>query len=160
MIRYLGYALTFAEVPDQASLCINITNCPHHCPGCHSPMLREDIGDDLEQALPGLLEKYSGDITCVCLMGEGNDIEALCRCLAMIRRSGLLTCLYTGCDRPSAVMQAIPYLDYLKTGHYDQSLGGLTSETTNQKMFRLVHNLSSPHGPSFFDITWKFWPKE
>ena len=160
MIKYLNHALTFAEVPDESTLCINITNCPHRCPGCHSPELRQDIGSNLEQALPGLLRKYGNDITCVCLMGEGNDIDALCRCLAVIRRAGLKTCLYTGCDKPSAVMQAIPYLDYLKTGHYDHSLGGLASPTTNQKMFQLIHDQSGRSWPAFCDVTWKFWPKE
>lgn len=160
MIKYLNYAVTFAEVPDQASLCINITNCPHRCPGCHSPELRQDIGKDLELSLPTILQKFGGDVTCVCLMGEGNDIDALCRCLAAIHRAGLLTCLYTGHDRPSAVMQAIPYLDYLKLGPYDQSLGGLASPSTNQRMYRLSFDPSNPGYPTFHDITWKFQPRE
>lgn len=160
MIRYLSHALTFAEVPDQVTLCINVTNCQHHCPGCHSPELRQDIGKDLEEALPGLLHKYGNDITCVCLMGEGNDIDALCRCLSAIRAAGFLTCLYTGHDKPSAVMQAIQYLNYLKLGHYDQKLGGLASPSTNQRMYQLVDDLSSTSYPSFLDVTWKFWPKD
>ena len=160
MIKYLNHALTFAEVPDEVALCINVTNCPHKCPGCHSPELREDIGYDLEAALPGLLREYIGAITCVCLMGEGNDIDALRQCLSVIKCSGLKTCLYTGCDRPSEVLQALPYLDYLKLGHYDRDLGGLANQATNQKMYRLCFEPSNHTYPSFFDITWKFWPKE
>ena len=39
MLKYLNCQVTFAEVPDEISLCINITNCPNRCPGCHSPEL-------------------------------------------------------------------------------------------------------------------------
>lgn len=160
MIRYISHALTFAEVPDEVTLCLNVSNCPHRCPGCHSPELREDVGRDLLEALPGLLVKYGNDITCVCFMGEGNDMEALCQCLAMVRRHGLLTCLYTGCQKPSAVLRAIPYLDYLKLGPYDSSLGGLASPSTNQRMYRLTFEPSNPGYPSFHDITWKFQPRD
>ena len=160
MIRYTGQALTFQEVPDEVTLCINITNCPHHCPGCHSPELQGDNGINLEPQLPALLDQHAGEITCVCLMGEGNDIDALCRCLAEIKRHGLKTCLYTGCDKPSDVMQALPYLDYLKLGHYEQKLGGLDKPTTNQRMYRLMFEPTNPGYPSFYDITWKFKPRE
>ena len=37
MLKYSNYEITFAEVPDEISLCINLTNCPHKCIGCHSP---------------------------------------------------------------------------------------------------------------------------
>ena len=161
MIKYTGtMAFAFAEVPDEVTLCINVTNCPHHCEGCHSSYLREDSGIDLEADLFDMLDDCAVDITCVCLMGEGNDIDALCRCLAMIKRRGLKTCLYTGCDKPSDVMQALPYLDYLKLGHYDQKLGGLDKPTTNQRMYRLMFEPTNPGYPSFYDITWKFQPRE
>ena len=160
MIKFISHAVTFAEVPDEVTLCVNVTGCPHRCPGCHSPELRQDTGKDLEEALPGLLQKYGADITCVCLMGEGQDIDALCRCLSMIRQAGFMTCLYTGCDKPSTVLQAVPYLNYLKLGHYDSQLGGLASPSTNQRMYQLDGDLSGVSYPSFHDITWKFWPKD
>jgi len=160
MIRFLNTALTFQEVPDEVSLCVNVTNCPHRCPGCHSPELREDAGRDLELSLPVLLQKFGSDMTCVCLMGEGNDIDALVRCLSVIRAHGFKTCLYTGCDKPSDVLQAIPYLDYLKLGRWDHELGGLDRSTTNQRMYRLTVDPSNPGYPDFHDITWKFRPAD
>ena len=47
MLKYVDTKVTFAEVPDEISLCINISNCPNHCEGCHSPYLAEDIGTEL-----------------------------------------------------------------------------------------------------------------
>ena len=39
--------------------------------------------------------------------------------------------------------------DYIKIGHYDQSLGGLNQKTTNQRMYRLTDC-------GWEDITYKF----
>ena len=47
MIKYKETQVTFSEVPDEISLCINISNCPHRCKGCHSPYLQEDVGYEL-----------------------------------------------------------------------------------------------------------------
>jgi anaerobic ribonucleoside-triphosphate reductase activating protein len=61
--------ITFSEFPDEIALCINITNCPFHCPGCHSPELWEDIGTELtKEELSKLIESNKG-ITLVGFMG-------------------------------------------------------------------------------------------
>ena len=39
--------ITFSEVPDEISLCINISNCPIKCPDCHSKFLWENIGKEI-----------------------------------------------------------------------------------------------------------------
>ena len=47
MLKYLNAPVTFAEIPDEITLCINITGCPLQCKGCHSPFLWEDTGEFL-----------------------------------------------------------------------------------------------------------------
>ena len=75
MLKYTTNLVTFSEVPDEISLCINISNCPHHCPSCHSPELRGDIGEPLtETVIEDLLTSNRG-VTCVCFMG--GDAEPL-----------------------------------------------------------------------------------
>ena len=70
MLKFAGYDIVFQEIPDEVTLAISISGCPNRCPGCHSPQLREDIGEPLtEETLTALLERYRGAITCVCLMG-------------------------------------------------------------------------------------------
>jgi anaerobic ribonucleoside-triphosphate reductase activating protein len=45
MLKYVDTAVTFAEFPNEVSLCINISGCPCCCDGCHSPYLSKDIGE-------------------------------------------------------------------------------------------------------------------
>ena len=49
MLKYVETAITFSEVPDEITLCINISNCPCHCKGCHSQYLWEDKGTILNE---------------------------------------------------------------------------------------------------------------
>lgn len=73
MLKYSDILITFSEVPDEISLCINISGCKVHCKGCHSKHLWEDIGTDLtKEELRRLIEANEG-ITCVCLMGGDHN---------------------------------------------------------------------------------------
>ena len=58
MLKYHSSYIGFREIPDEISLCINITNCPNNCKGCHSPWLKEDVGEDLNiESLNTLINK-------------------------------------------------------------------------------------------------------
>ena len=50
---------------------------------------------------------------------------------------GIKTCLYSGNDDETAFHYVYDLLDYLKTGHYDEELGGLDCLTTNQRFYRI-----------------------
>lgn len=154
MIKYLNYSITFIEVPDETSICFNITNCPHCCPGCHSPELQQDIGTDLEPDILDIISRYEQGITCICFLGEGNDLDALLRCIDLIRKDypKLKICLYTGGTFES-VSPVANKLDYLKTGPYIAERGGLNNPGTNQRMYFI-------HDGSADDITSKFWRKK
>ena len=47
MLKYVDTAITFSEVPDEVTLCINLSNCHFHCSACHSKYLWEDVGEEL-----------------------------------------------------------------------------------------------------------------
>lgn len=156
MIKYLGYTVAFQEVPDEITLCLNISNCRFHCKGCHSPELQKDSGADLEPDLSGLIQRYDG-ITCVCFFGEGKDWDAFDRCVKLIRDQFpmLKVAWYTGHSETSEevgyyMMSGL--FDYIKTGSYNASRGGLASPTTNQRMYKI-----SNHGKEVTDITSRFF---
>lgn len=160
MIKFTDYMVTFREIPDEISLCINISNCPNRCPGCHSKELWEDIGEELtDEKLHSLIAKNEG-ITCVCFMGGDSDpkrVEELCK-LVKTNFPGLLTCWYSGKKENSIDLS---YLDYLKLGPYIEQLGGLDHPTTNQRFYavELSRSTDENYNPEYglIDITDKFW---
>lgn len=151
MLYYQGYTVSFQEVPDEISLVIQVADCPHHCPGCHSPQLQMPIGDPLFKDLPRMLTEYEDAITCVCFMGEGRDDAELHACHGIVKAWGLKTCLYTG----GYGMHGCKW-DYIKIGPYIEENGPLTSRTTNQRMIRVNWDTLDPKN-ALTDITDKFW---
>lgn len=151
MVKYYNYALTFAEVPDEISLCINITNCPYRCTGCHSPFLQEDIGMNLNCDLQQLINKHKDQFTCVCFLGEGNDKKELQKLINYVKNMGYKTCLYSGAD--DDILDNYENLDYYKKGSYQPNKGPLNNKNTNQHMYKKINN-------KWIDITYKFFPKE
>ena len=137
MLKYYNYDVVFQEVPDEVSLAINLTNCPNHCPDCHSKHLWEDIGEELsEDETSRLVDIYRGDITCVLIMGgdaSKNEVEALAH---YIKHSlNLKVAWYSGrYEKP----QNIGDFDYLKFGPYLEEKGGLKSADTNQRFYKVV----------------------
>ncbi len=88
MIKYIP-SLTdtvIEEIPDRVTLAVEISNCRGNCPGCHSPFLRDDIGEELTaSAIDKLLEDNFG-INCFLFLGEGCE-RAFPR-LPSLRRGG------------------------------------------------------------------------
>lgn len=73
MLKYVDTKITFSEIPNEISLCINFSNCPHKCEGCHSLYLGEDIGEELNcSVLQKLIEDNRG-ISCICFMGGDSE---------------------------------------------------------------------------------------
>lgn len=150
-LKYQGYSVVFQEVPDEVSLVISISGCPHRCPGCHSQHLWEDSGSDVLKDLPVLLQKYEGLITCLCFMGGDHCPEDLIAGCKLAHDLGLKTCLYTGLDTLDEVERKnlSTCFDYIKVGHYDATKGGLESPNTNQIFYKHKDNV-------YTDITSKF----
>ena len=151
-MKFASYDIVFQEVPDEVSLALNITGCPLRCKGCHSPHLWEDIGEVLdEQAIDSLIATYSGDITCVALMGGDADPKTVERLIRFVKLRGLKTAWYSG--RPALPDGfEVRLLDYLKLGPYIEASGGLKSKTTNQRLYRIEKD------GNMTDITYRLQP--
>lgn len=153
-LKYLGYSVVFQEVPDEVTLAINISGCPHKCEGCHSKYLWEYCGNYLSDDFAELIEKYKGLITCVCFMGGDQNLSELNMLAQLAMTAGLKVALYTGTSDQHIIEQVMTLpVDYIKYGPYIERCGGLTSETTNQVM--LKKRLGQ-----WEDITYKFFKKD
>lgn len=152
MLKYINYGVVFQEIPDETTLSINISNCPIHCPGCHSKYLWEDEGKVLDmQELDKLVGRYMDDITCVCFMGGDREpwqINALAQHIRQ-KYPHLKIGWYSGRDRTSIYVTDVN-LDYVKLGPYKHKLGGLASKTTNQRLYRVAEHY-------LIDITYRLW---
>lgn len=155
-LKYLGYSIVFQEVPDEVTLAINISGCPHRCEGCHSQYLWEYEGNYISDDLVGLIEKYKELITCVCFMGGDQNRIELMQLAHIVDYYGLNVALYSGLPSRFSLYGVAVYFNYIKVGAYDSSLGGLTSKTTNQRMYRQINKPSN----IWEDITYKFWKED
>lgn len=148
MLKYYNYDIVFQEVPDEVSLAINITNCPNRCPDCHSRHLWENVGEELtENELNRLVQRYQGDITCVCIMGgDASKYEVEQMAHYIKRNLGLKVAWYSGRnDQPANIND----FDYVKFGSYIAERGGLKSPGTNQRFYKIVDG-------ELIDITHRF----
>ena len=125
VVRYYNFDIVFAEIPGETTLAINIANCPNRCPGCHSPHLQADAGHVLDAPeLRALLERYGRSVTCVCFMGGDAAPHRIARLAEVVRQ-----------ELPEGFAPQV--FNYIKLGGWVESLGPLTSPTTNQRLYRI-----------------------
>jgi anaerobic ribonucleoside-triphosphate reductase activating protein len=140
MLKYYNFDIVCQEIPDEVTLAINITNCPIHCHGCHSPWLWKDIGNPLtDEALAAIIDRYADDITCVCIMGGDGEPEEVERTAKSIKAKypSLAIGWYSGREQLPEGISPTSF-QYVKLGPYVESVGGLRSPHTNQKIYRIA----------------------
>lgn len=153
MLKYVNTGVVFQEIPDEVTLAINISNCPCHCPGCHSKYLWEDIGTPLTpMVIEQMVKNYGDDITCIAFMGGDADpkyVNTLAKYVHKMFPKHKVA-WYSGRQRvPSFVKKAD--FDYIKVGPYIAHLGCLKDCTTNQRLYKKAS------GDDFTDVTPAFW---
>ena len=143
-------SVVLEEIPDRVSLAVDISNCRGNCIGCHSPFLRQDIGEELT---PGVIDSLVADnfgVNCFLFLGEGRDPSALLDLARHVRSLGLDAALYTG--RETVEPAFWEAFDYIKLGPYKSECGPLDSRATNQRLYHVVDGRRE-------DITSRFWRK-
>lgn len=139
MLKYANYDIVFQEVPNEMSLAVSISGCTLRCAGCHSRYLWEDKGEVLSIFAIEQLLKLEDGVTCLLLMGGEHDIDTLVEIFMHFHRK-IKTAWYCGLDMiPKDKLGIVQYLDFLKVGHFDMELGGLSSPTTNQRLYKIEH---------------------
>ena len=149
-MKYTDTDIVFQEFPDEVTLAINISNCPNRCPGCHSPELWDNIGEELTfEILDKLIAENKG-ITCIGLMGGDKYPIGLRSIMTYIRDRypELKIGWYSGKDE----LIINPYMcTYYKLGPYIAERGPLNNPNTNQRMFKQINP------GEWVDITNRFW---
>jgi len=135
-MNYTTYDIVFREIPGEVTLAINLSNCPFRCEGCHSPELQEDSGEPLTvERLVELIAQNPG-ITCVCFMGGDRSLDELKKLSRAVFAHELKRAWYSG--RSELPQEILTYFEYIKVGPYIKERGPLDSETTNQRLYRII----------------------
>lgn len=156
-MKYVNTDVVFQEIPDEVTLAINISNCPCHCPGCHSKYLWKDEGTELNEAvIDGFVAEYGKDITCISFMGGDADPVGVSKLNEYIHKKYpyFRTAWYTGRTVISSLVN-LDYIDYVKVGPYIKHLGPLSSRKTNQRLYSVNHQNNN----ELTDRTEWFWKK-
>ena len=154
MIKFIkqNTKVVFAEIPDEISLTFSISNCQNRCVGCHSAELRGNIGEELTfDVMSEIIDKNKG-ISCILIMGEGNDKDGLIELCKKIKEkyNTLRMGIYSGRNEVEDFYYEV--FDYVKIGAYIEEKGPLNKETTNQRLYEIKNGEK-------IDITYKFWEK-
>lgn len=156
MLKFTDTKIVFSEVPNEITLAINISGCPIRCPECHSKYLWKNIGESLNRdSLCNLINSNKGIITCVAFMGGDADLKYLYTLFHTVKIffPKLKVAWYSGgtyyIREPD-----LKYLDYVKMGPYDSTLGPLNKKSTNQRFYKIIHNKKMIR---IEDITHEFW---
>lgn len=148
MLKYVPSLtdIVLEEIPRCVTLAVEISNCQGNCIGCHSPFLKNDIGEELTPSVIDRLIAENFGVNCFLFLGEGNDLQALLALASHIRSAhpGIEVALYSGRAQVEDIL--FDAFDYVKVGPYMAELGPLNKPTTNQRLYH--------HGQ---DITSLFW---
>lgn len=170
MLKYVDAKVVFAEIPDEITLAINISNCPCHCKGCHSPYLAKDIGktliyydkqgDNYITSIDEIIENNIG-ITCIAIMGGDSDPTLVNELAKYIKCNyeSLKVAWYSG--KPE-IDQSIDLknFDYIKVGPYIEERGPLNNPNTNQRFYKIhKETISDIREYKLKDETYKFFKK-
>ena len=150
MLKYTTTQIVFSEIPEEITLAIELSNCPIHCPSCHSKYLWNDIGEELNIDILNKLIDSNPGITCICFMGGDNDTDSLLELVNFVKQNylNLKTAWYSG--RKEINLDKFCIFDYIKIGPYDENFGPINQNTTNQRLYKNENNI-------WVDITHKFW---
>lgn len=159
MLKYTEAKVTFAEIPDHITLCINISNCPCKCKNCHSSYLAEDIGEELDRKAINDLILANKGISCICIMGGDSD-PIYVNFIAYVIKTEypvFKVAWYSGRQELAKEIN-LNYFDYIKLGPYLEECGPLNCRTTNQRFYKVAHtNIGTS---KLYDITHKFYKNE
>ena len=140
-MKYYNIQTTFQEFPYETTVAINITNCPNHCPGCHSQHLWEDIGEELTpKVIDKIWKDYKGCFSCIGIMGGDASWDDVYDIAMYIKEKYPMIKIgwYSGKNYTLPKMWKV--FDYIKIGPYVEKCGDLTQPTTNQQLFKKMKN--------------------
>jgi anaerobic ribonucleoside-triphosphate reductase activating protein len=143
LVPVISTGITLTEIPDRIAYFIELGNCSKHCPNCHSPYLSDTVISPPDLAGVERMVEHAAErgADAIVLMGgttngiSDDDLITICQTLGSLLPLGL----YSGRDDEERDKEIARRgsLHWLKTGSYQEELGGLDSPRTNQRFYEL-----------------------
>jgi anaerobic ribonucleoside-triphosphate reductase activating protein len=144
LVPLVSSGITMNEIPGRIAVYFELGNCTQGCPECHSPHLSEQqvLAITPLEELESIAEtQTTKGADAIVLMGgttngiSDDDLITICQTLGSILPLGL----YSGRDDEERDKEIARRgsLQWLKTGSYQEELGGLDSPRTNQRFYEL-----------------------
>lgn len=151
-VPVMGKGVTLTELPNEIAVFFEIGNCKQQCKGCHSPELWSDSGADWwgTEEIIKYIKSQRGATAVVFMGGTTNydiDPEAFLEKIVKPISKEYAVGLYHG---DHFFTYCRDNLTWVKTGRYQEHLGGLASPKTNQKMLYKLPNGTWTDITSFF----------
>lgn len=152
MLKYWDCKIDNHVIPDEVSLCIEITGCPFRCKGCPTKYLWENEGKSLSNSILEILIGLHKTISAVCFMGGDINPYEINELAAHVRKTfpNLKIGWYSG-EETISVFTEYKNFDFIKLGPFKKKRGGLDSITTNQRFYKV-----EPNG-LLRNMTHQFW---
>ena len=149
---YATAGISELEIPNNKSLVIYISECQNKCVDCHTPFLHNKYGEILKDNFSDIFKLFYNYFDVLCIMGEGKgrykekqEIQYYCE---YAHKHNKKFALYSG--RDCNIEDWMKDFDYIKIGSYKKEYGPLSSNTTNQILYKKEKD-------EFVNITRLFW---
>lgn len=162
LVPVYDFGTTMQEVPNHISFFIEFGECTQQCKECHSPHLWRPIRQhmDIEDIVSKAERMVEMGANAIVLMGGTTNNIPLGVLLMLIDKLAEIApvCLYSGSGdlKEDFFIAKYSNLTWLKTGSYEDTLGGLQSPKTNQRFYRKEKVAYSPVDTILIDETYKF----
>lgn len=144
----INKGITLSEIPGHISVFFEFGGCKQNCKNCHSAewnsvAIARDLYTEMAEMVRYASKLKEGGANAIILMGGTNnvgvtppDLFKLIEVLSKVMPVGL----YSGLPHTTNIHKALfkSKLTWLKTGEYIEELGGLTSSTTNQRIYQQI----------------------
>ena len=162
LVPVYDFGTTLQEVPDHLAFYIEFGECTQGCKNCHSQHLWQPLDShmSIEDVINYAEKIVEMGANAIVLMGGTTNNIPFGVLIMLINKLAELApvCLYSGSGNTTEDFYIAKYsnLTWLKTGKYEDTLGGLQSPTTNQKFYRKEKLGCSPIDTLLIDETYRF----
>jgi len=144
IMRISSIETSFLDHPNHTTMIVFMSGCSLRCPNCQNPAL-QDPNAGSEASVSDIKAELAKRPLCRSITFSGgdplfqqNELISFCKELSQF----VPIAVYTGKALSEVPTELLQYIKFLKTEPYVESLGGVSSATTNQMCWDVVNGVA------------------